>query len=153
MRLNKGKNRRCVDFFECSKFFKGVWCKFVIFCNRGRRKLGKKVTPKTSALFPQTMSCHRILNRQKNLTTKSTASFWTSERSCTPTDRTTFRQSLNLHRRLRAEGDGKEISSYSLFILQAKYSGTFTTSSCSLYASSEKRIESFVLFFFLFYTA
>lgn len=103
---------------------------------------------KTSVMFPQNMSCHRILNRQKNLTTKSTASFWTSERSCTPTDRTTFRQSLNLHRRLRAEGDGKEISSYSLFILQAKYSGTFTTSSCSLYASSEKRIESFVLFCF-----
>ena len=72
---------------------------------------------KTSVMFPQNMSCHRILNRQKNLTTKSTASFWTSERSCTPTDRTTFRQSLNLHRRLRAEGDGKEISSYSLFIL------------------------------------
>ena len=61
---------------------------------------------KTSVMFPQNMSCHRILNRQKNLTTKSTASFWTSERSCTPTDRTTFRQSLNLHRRLRAEGDG-----------------------------------------------
>lgn len=105
---------------------------------------------KTSALFPQTTPCHRILNRQKSPTTKSTASFWTSERSCTPTDRTTFRQSLNLHRRLRAEGDGKEISSYSLFILQAKYSGTFTTSSCSLYASSEKRIESFVLFCFLY---
>ena len=38
----------CGDFLECSKFFKGVWCKFVIFCNRGKDKLGKKVTPKTT---------------------------------------------------------------------------------------------------------